>query len=266
MSLRNRVAGVDFSGARNAGNNIWIATGAVTPDGIRIEAVRRAADLPNGGESFTPALEALVRQITILSDYIIGLDFPFSLPIELIEQRSWISFAEAFSRDFAEPDDFRSHCRSITGGKELKRRTDIESRVPWCAYNIRLYRQTWAGIRHVLAPLAQNGQARVIPMQTPKDGIALLAEICPASLLKREGLYKPYKGRGDELRAARAGILTSLTRRRAITPIRGKLRRTILDNPGGDALDSVLAAIGAGLVETAVPRNKFDRIESRVYF
>lgn len=266
MSLRTRVAGVDFSGARDAGKNIWIATGETTPKGVRIETLDRAADLPCGGTEFRPAVNALVSRVAALPDHLIGFDFPFSLPMELIEQRTWTAFVKAFSKRYPEPQGFRDHCRSLTGGKELKRKTDTEARVPWCAYNLRLYRQTWTGIRHVLHPLVQDNRARVIPMQTEQPGKPLVAEICPASLLKQEDLYKPYKGHGPEFRASRQNIVRTLTRRGLLSPIRGRKRQTILDNTGGDALDAVLSAIAAARIETALPRDRFDRLESRVYF
>ena len=61
MSIRNRVAGVDFSGARDAGKNIWIAEGTVSPSGVKIEKLQRASELPGGGHSFEPAIIALVK-------------------------------------------------------------------------------------------------------------------------------------------------------------------------------------------------------------
>lgn len=266
MSLRDRVAGVDFSGARAAGKNIWIAEGAVTPNGVKIESVQRAADLPGGENAFDAAMTALVAHVATLTDHVIGFDFPFSLPASLISQDNWPSFARCFATDYTNPEQFRDHCRGQTGGRELKRATDREARVPWCAYNLRLYRQTWAGIRHVLYPLVNEHNARVIPMQKPVNSKPLLAEICPASTLKIEDLYAPYKGRGDALRDARADILRSVTRRGLLSPVRGRLRGTILDNTGGDALDAVLSAIAVARIDTAEPRNNLDRIECRVYF
>jgi hypothetical protein len=266
VSLRDRVAGVDFSGARDAGKNIWIATGDVTANGVRIVTLERAADLPGGAKEFAPALEALVARVAGLSDHTIGFDFPFSLPRDLIKQRTWSAFVRTFSRDYATPEDFRDHCRGLTGGKELKRRTDTEARVPWCAYNLRLYRQTWAGIRHVLYPLIAQNAARVIPMQSEQPGKPLIAEICPASLLKHEDLYKPYKGSGPAFRKSRENIVRTLIRRGLLAPVRGNLRQVILDNPGGDALDAVLSALAAARIESPLPRDRYDRIESRVYF
>jgi hypothetical protein len=266
MSLRSKVAGVDFSGARDAGKSIWIAIGDVTASGVRVATLERAADLPEGAKEFTPALAALVTRVAGLSEHVIGFDFPFSLPGDLIEQRTWPAFVSAFFNEYATPEDFRDHCRSLTGGKEIKRKTDTEARAPWCAYNLRLYRQTWAGIRHVLYPLIANNTARVIPMQSAQPGKPLIAEICPASFLKQEGLYKPYKGRGPELQASRENIVRTLTDRKLLAPVRGRMRQLVLENPGGDALDAVLSAIAAARIDTPLPRDRYDRIESRVYF
>jgi hypothetical protein len=266
VSLRDRVAGVDFSGAREAGKNIWIAEGLVTAAGVKIKSLCRAADLPGGGTAFAPAMSALVEHVATLSDHVVGFDFPFSLPALLVTDNDWPSYVRHFAADFETADSFREHCRTQTGGREYKRATDTEARVPWCAYNLRLYRQTWAGIRHVLHPLTLHDRARIIPIQKPLSGIPLIAEICPASTLKAEDLYGPYKGRGDDLRIAREGILESVTRRGLLSPLHGTLRDTILDNTGGDALDAVLSAIAAARIKDPAPRGDLDLIECRVYF
>ena len=265
-ALPDRVAGIDFSGARDAGKFIWIAEGTRTAAGVRIDRLTRADALPGGGIAKEEALPALVEHVAGLGDCIVGFDFPFSLPRTLIRQRSWTAFVRAFAAAHPDADSFRDAARAVTGGKELKRRTDTDAKAPWCAYNLKLYRQTWAGISQVLQPLVAANRARVVPMQKTVPGKPVIAEICPASLLKREELYKPYKGRGDALRKARARILNELARRRIVAPIRGRLRETILDNAGGDALDAVLAAAGAARVDNPLPRDATDRIEARIYF
>ncbi|MGB0631329.1 MAG: hypothetical protein ACPGRZ_11610 [Alphaproteobacteria bacterium] len=266
MSLRPRVAGVDFSGARNAGKHIWVAEGTPTPDGVRIDALHRADTLPNGGADFDTAMTGLCEHVAGLSDSIVGFDFPFSIPASLIEQSTWPAFIRDFAQHYPAPEGFREDCRARTDGRELKRLTDVEAKVPWCAYNLRLYRQTWAGIRHVLAPLVSRRRARIIPIQRPKDGLPVIAEVCPASFLKRENLYFPYKGRGPELLNARSRILTELARRQRLMPVRGKLRKTMVEDMGGDALDAALSAICAAGVEDVEPRSAADRLECRVYF
>lgn len=266
MSLRAKVAGVDFSGARDAGRHIWTAEGTPTPKGVRIDDLCRGDGLPSSGVAFDDAMGGLRNYLAGLTETIVGLDFPFSLPSGLIEQSTWSAFIHDFSDRFTTPDSFRDHCRTKTGGKELKRLTDVEATVPWCAYNLRLYRQTWAGIRYVLTPLVTGRRVRVIPIQTPNKGVPIIAEICPASFLKRENLYFPYKGRGPERRKARSMILSELTRRKLIVPVRGKLRQTMVEDIGGDALDAALSAICAAGIENIAPRSAADLLECRVYF
>lgn len=266
MSLRERIAGVDFSGARMAGRNIWIAEGRMTGRGIAIERLVRAADLPGGGAAFLPAMTALTEHVAGLADSIVGFDFPFSLPAPLIAEPAWTSFVRRFAVSYPAPGDFRDDCRSRSDGREMKRRTDRDARVPWCAYNLRLYRQTWAGIRHVLWPLVGDDRARAVPMQPIAEGLPVLAETCPASILKKENLYVPYKGRGDLLKAARASLLDALVDRRAFAPLPGEIRETAVANAGGDALDAMIAAIGAARVDMPEARDDLDLIEARIFF
>ncbi|MEX2455342.1 MAG: hypothetical protein WD470_11595 [Rhodospirillaceae bacterium] len=266
MSLRERIAGVDFSGARMAGRNIWIAEGRMTGRGIAIDRLARAADLPGGAAAFVPAMSALIEHVAGLADSIVGFDFPFSLPAPLIAEPTWTAFVRRFAENYPAPEAFREDCRDRTDGRELKRRTDREARVPWCAYNLRLYRQTWAGIRHVLWPLVRDDRARAVPMQPATPGLPVIAETCPASILKKESLYVPYKGRGDLLKAARAGLLDALVARRALAPLPADLRQTAVANAGGDALDAVIAAIGAARAEPPEPRDALDRIEARIFY
>ena len=266
MSLRADVAGVDFSGAQDAGKHIWIAEGTVSPRGLQIQKLQRADTLPGSGPTFEDALPSLVEHIRSLTDRIIGFDFPFSLPHVLIPDKTWMEFVLRFAKDYDTPSEFRDACRDRTDGRELKRCTDVEARVPWSAYNLRLYRQTWAGIRHVLAPLVQGGHARIIPMQKPKRGLPIIAEICPASLLKKEDLYLPYKRPNPDHAEAKIQILRELTRRKLLSPVPEKLRDKIIRDPGGDALDAILAAIAAAGIDDAEPRDDAERIEARVYF
>ena len=270
MTARSRVLGVDFSGARDAGNKIWIAEGIVTANGVEIYSCKRARDLPGGAVDLDRALRALVEHLAGKTDALAGLDFPFSLPRELIADPSWNVFVLEFAKQHSTPESFRDDCTRRAGGRELKRRTDVEARVPFSAYNLRLYRQTYWGIRDVLYRFITNHSARVIPMQSPRVGVPVIAEICPASILKREGLYFSYKGRGPLLREARRSIVDGLINRRVLQPPSEITLSLLLDDTGGDALDAVIAAIGAARVavdpEAMTPRDDLDRIEARVYF
>ena len=270
MTVWSRVLGVDFSGEKNAGNKIWIAEGVISTNGIEIESCLPARELPGGASNRSSAMRALVEHLSKQSGALAGLDFPFSLPARLIREQNWKDFISRFPQCYPSPEFFRSNCTLFGDGCEIKRRTDVEARVPFSAYNLRLYRQTYWGIRDVLYPLIAEDAVRVIPIQTPCVCKPLVAEICPASILKREGLYRSYKGPGKNLRETREFIVEQLINRRAMEWPGESILRKILDDTGGDVLDSVIAAIGAARVirdpDCMRTRDVLDLIEGRVYF
>ena len=97
-------------------------------------------------------------------------------------------------------------------------------------------------------PIVEHPSTAVIPFQSITAATkTVVAEACPSSTLKRLGLphqnYKQTAGRSPEPKhiATRQTILLGIADQVKITRHR---RRIILANPGGDALDSVLAALG----------------------
>ena len=240
---RHRVYGVDFSGARDAGEKIWIASGVVEADTLRIDACQQASDLPRSGKHRDQCLRALRDFIANETDAAFGLDFPFGLPRTLVRHPRWEDFVLSFPENYADPDVFRQISRQASKGHELKRVTDEESRTPFSPYNLRLYRQTYYGIRDLLYPLVRDRAACVLPMQEPLPHKPWLLEICPASTLKREKLYRPYKGRDEGRRAARRHILETLEGKGTLLIPDQVTRSVLLENQGGDALDSVVAAL-----------------------
>jgi hypothetical protein len=239
---RDLVYGVDFSGAKDAGKRIWIACGTAKEEGLQIETCRPAEDLPGSSREREQAMRALRELIITENRCIVGLDFPFGLPQELVGHDRWESFVLAFPQDYPSPEAFREACCEAAGGRELRRLTDEAARTPFSPYNIRLYRQTYYGIRDLLHPLMAEDQARVLPLQELAADRPWLLEICPASTLKRAGLYVPYKGIQDQRRSARRDILQGLERKR-IAIQKQAVRSTIVHDAGGDALDSVIAAL-----------------------
>jgi len=235
-----RVYGVDFSGAAMAGRKIWIAKGVAGEHSLRLEACFQAQDLPGAGPRRAAALAALRQLIADEAGACFGLDFPFGLPRPLATEPDWEAFIGQFARRFGDVQQFRADCLRAAQGRELKRVTDVESRTPFCCYNLRLYRQTYYGIRDVLAPLVQDGLVCVLPMQPMVPGRAWLLEICPASTLKRYGLYQPYKGRGMAQGAARQRLVACLEQQGV--RLEAAQRSVILDDHDGDALDSLIAA------------------------
>ncbi len=243
LHRRRRAFGVDFSGASDGGRNIWIASGVIRGDALCIEGCFRAEDLPGSGRERARCLAALRDFIHGEGGAAFGLDFPFGLPATLVKDQTWEDFARAFPRRYGTPAQFREACLTAAGGRELRRVTDGERRTPFSPYNLRLYRQTYFGICDLLVPLVASRSACVLPMQRALPHKPWVLEICPASLLKRHNLYLPYKGNGAGRRAARARILGCLERAGALRLAAQRLRDAVLDNPKGDALDSVLAAL-----------------------
>lgn len=240
----NRVYGVDFSGAKNAGRKIWIAGGVVEGELLHFEMCKPAAKLPDSGAQIGLALAALRTFILQRGPCVVGLDFPFGLPNPLVAEDRWEDFMQAFAERYPEAGSFKQTCTDTamasTGRKELRRDTDVRAETPFSPYNLRIYRQTFYGIRDVLAPLVCSGRVSVLPMQPAIPGRAWLLEICPASTLKEMGLYQTYKN--TKSAAVRDAILSSL-KHDGCAVVPEQVRCEILKDRDGDALDSVIAAV-----------------------
>ena len=259
-----RIFGLDFSGARDAGRHAWLAEGRPSPAGLEILSCRPIAELPGGAVERTGALAALRAFIAATPGGIFGCDFPFSLPRAHIETPSWTDFIGDFLH--ADAHAFYTHCRRISGGREPKRATDVESKTPWCAFNIRLYRQSYHGMGEVLRPLVVGREALVLPMQAPAPGLPWLIETCPASALKHLGWRGSYKGAG--FKNARRQILRQLSAAELLAPLPRSLRERVVGDNGGDALDSIIAALATAraLGDIDVGDGGGDELEGRVYF
>ena len=266
---QRRLWGVDFSGARDAGKAIWIAEGCLERGALRINRCVAMADEGRAMTGPVPCCEALASLIAANPDSLFGCDFPFSLPRQLIPDDSWEEFVLAFPRRFASAEDFRRSCHDAAGGRELRRPTDRVSRTPFSAYNIRIYRQTFHGIANLLHALVRDRLGAILPMQSARPDRAWLIEVCPASTLKSEGLYGSYKGCGADRALARRRILHGLVDRRLLHPLPRPLESTVLRNVGGDALDSVIAAVAgaralrSGRTDAVDPA---ESLEGRVYY
>jgi len=77
-------------------------------------------------------------------------------------------------------------------------------------------------------------------MQPPDKDKTWVIEICPACTLKTNGLYQPYKGNSEDKLETRQYILYSLEQMGL--SFTNDVKRSVLENPEGDALDSILAA------------------------
>ncbi len=274
LAEKREIYGVDFSGAADAGKRIWITKGFAASGRLEVLACARADNWLQVPTERRACLTALVDYVAQAGPSIFGFDFPFALPISITQGEDWQFFISAFARRFPDADSFRRDCYSIAtrtgdGRKELKRQTEIETRAPWSAYNVRLYRQTFYGIRDVLSPLVMSNQACVLPITPAAASLPWLVEVCPACSLKRFGLYVSYKGRGEERRTARAQILGSLEKMAILLLEDANIRQIIVDDEGGDALDSALAAWAAwqalGQISAQVDHEEDYKVEGFVY-
>ncbi len=252
LNTNRHIYGVDFSGAKDAGKNIWIAGGIVEGKKLRIEDCCRASSLSSAGKDRDSCLAALRDFIAREKNSIFGADFPFGLPNKVIQELfkvgTWTEFVRDFYKTFSSPKDFRKTCWKAANNSELKRITDKCSKTPFSPYNIRVCYQTYYGIHDILYQLISTDQACVLPMQGIERGKTIIIEICPASTLKQlkkqpngKNLYKPYKGKGEGYRNQRLQIVDALIKTNLIL-ISNPIRTIALNDTGGDALDSIIAA------------------------
>ena len=246
--MQERVYGVDFSGAKDAGKKIWIAQAVSRGQGIMVEACSPSTEFLQCSAERGEVLSALRDFIADAEDAAFGCDFPFSLPKDLIAAESWAEFLERFPERFRTEADFRASCTDsalrVGDRKELRRRTDIEARAPFSPYNLRIYRQTYYGIKELLGPLVAKNLVNVPPLHDSGDGVPWLMEVCPASTLKASGLYGSYKDARGSVEA-REFILSSLEKSGRVGFADRAVRSRVLADSKGDALDSVIAAEAA---------------------
>ncbi|SFM45895.1 hypothetical protein [Methanolobus profundi] len=239
---RSSIYGIDFSAAKSACKKIWVSRGRPVGNTLHIDECFRLADIVGSGvNSSTGRDECLAELRSVIvnaKDAVFGIDLSFSLPEPLMEE-SWEDLVLSFPSKYPSAEQFRESCRSMAGGKELKRISEISSKVPFSVYNLRLYRQTYFGIRDILHPLVRDDLACILPMQKAKSEKPWLIEICPACRLKKEEMYIPYKGKTDDRQNARLRILEYFLGKGLVIP--SSLQEKAIQDTEGDALDSIIA-------------------------
>ena len=255
------ILGVDFSGAALAGEKIWIARAHLENEKLVFAELQCAADLPAGAPARDAALNALVETIQSFEAPICGFDFPFSLQHDELDAADWRDWAISISERYADADSFRA---AYAGAR---RATDVRAKTPFAPLNLRLYRQTYYGIAHVLAPLLRTG-ALALPFDEPRAQATWLLEICPASLLKKHKLYFSYKGKSDAQRQNRERILSESQARFGLE-MSDEIEQSALNNTEGDALDAILSALCVARAlekNDWAPRDEIEKLEGRVYY
>jgi hypothetical protein len=208
----------------------------------------------SGHETRVEALSWLTSTIAASHRSLWGIDAPFGLPVELFEPGApWSSQLEFVARWKGDAISLGRHlaARSLRefGAMHVRRETDRAARTPFDCYHYRIVHQTFHAMRDVLLPLSRSRSTAILPFQYARLARAdrVVVEACPSSSLLRLGLpRRGYKQQGESLRADRVRV------RRVI--MRGILQyvrvakedeRVMLADSGGDAIDAVLAAIGA---------------------
>jgi len=241
--------GIDFSGAARAGRKVWIAE--LSPDGA--VACERADRRLGCSDDRASTLASLVEFLRHAGRTRVGCDFPFGIHRRLVERsleqsddqpiveplaepcadapdaragrrsppdppdprRAWRAFVERFPQRFATPEALRDWCFRAAGDAELRRRTDRTAAAPMAPTNLRLYRQTYFGIRDVVRPLLRSEAVAFPPMAPRPGGGPRVFEVCPACTLTRLVRARPdHTEEGDrEVGADRAEPDAVSTRR-----------------------------------------------------
>lgn len=249
------VVGVDFSGAKLAGRNTWVA--AIRPavrGPSRLLALHRLEALAGTAER-ADALAHLVRLVRDSDRALWAFDFPFGLPIEVMAAGARWAHQFDFPREWADDAygaglECLRRAKRLGGPLHIRRLSDVEAKTPFDCYHYRIIYQTFYGMRDVIGPLRRHPATAVLPFQYRRLPAArrVLVESCPASVLKVLGLpHQNYKqttgGPLTRIRLwTRHAILAGLA---PLVTIEAPHLRTIMRNGGGDALDAVIAAVGA---------------------
>lgn len=286
----SQVFGVDFSGAKLAGRNIWVAR--LLPRPRRRRLVLASLDRLHalaGTADRSPAHAHLAGLILGSRSALWGMDFPFGLPVELFPPtpswprqfdflRAWNDEAYACGLEFVRRA--RSLCPDTSGtphrtALHCRRLTDVEAQAPFDTFHYRIIYQTFFGMRDVIGVLRRDRTTAVLPFQYRKlpQAERVVVECCPSSVLKRVGLpHQNYKQpAGGPLTAVRRrtrhAILQWLGSEAVLPP---SLVRRMMRNPGGDALDAVIAGVGAARAvaaadHAAIRKHPRYRHEGRLY-
>lgn len=253
LSRIDTVYGVDFSGARLAGENAWVAR-VESPFAARpkLAALDNLGVLAGTAER-SPALGHLVSSISASDKALWAIDFPFALPVELFDPGTGLAgqldlIAAHTGTAMTWGRSCVATCQQRLGRMHVRRQTDTESRSPFDCYHYRIVHQTYHGMREVLRPLLADAHTAILPFHSPDGARRFVVEACPSSTLKRLGLpHQNYKqttpGSLTPKRLATRKALYAALHDRLEIP--AALQRLISRNPGGDALDAVLAALGA---------------------
>jgi hypothetical protein len=247
------VYGVDFSGASDAGDNVWVTELDASGDPAVSACQRAPAALAEHyeGEPTTARAETMSAIASFGSSLpptaAVGFDFPFSVPAAVargaFDAATWREVVDAVAA-CEDAVAFAERCvqwaQDRTDSTYLQRETDA-SVGALSPYHFFVNAQTYHGIADVLAPL--HGDATVVPFDDRGER-QLVAECYPAGTLDELGLHREgYKGRADAETRRREQNADEIGGDVGLEVPDG-IRQTVVDDHEGDALDSLVAAVG----------------------
>lgn len=231
LPQQGRVVGVDWSGAVHAHRKVWAATLVFERGQGRLQLLQRPFT-SRGAQSVS---EGLGPWLAAQDANVAGLDFCFSLEAGQLTSLELPStgpreLGQAIGARFISAEAFKAAV-----GPEKKRVTDARCAAPFAPTNLRMYKQTYWGLRAL-------GTCRgAFPPWSTSPGPAVV-EVLPAEVVRWLGLPKTYKGRDFEQRRREI-----LRRVRESTELRipDSELLTMVSDADGDALDALLAALSA---------------------
>jgi hypothetical protein len=141
--------GVDFSGARKAGDALWVAELTPRPRRGRrsasprlvLKSLERMTTLC-GTADRGPVLRSLVELVRQSESALWGFDVPFGLPVELFTPGSTWADQFAFLSEWAEEAyacglECVRRSMELLGRMHIRRATDTEAKAPFDAFHYR---------------------------------------------------------------------------------------------------------------------------------
>lgn len=140
--LPRTIFGVDFSGAKEAGKNVWLAETQVVGNRLRLTELQSLESLA-GTSAREPALAHLVQLIRGSDRALWAMDFPFALPLEVFPPKTSWAAQLAWVRSWdSEAYGLGLECvrraRLLGDAMHIRRQTDTEARTPFDCYHYRI--------------------------------------------------------------------------------------------------------------------------------
>lgn len=248
-AVPKRIYGVDFGDYFESGDGLWVTEATVVDDALRVLDCRPASERFGVSTDRALVLGSLTSFLaTVPDDSVVGLDFPFGLPDELVPADHWNTFLARFPDWFASPDDLHRRCKThaelVSGTRQPVLRETDEPLGALSPYDERLQDRTFYGIRDVLRPLVTTELVTVQPMMEPSSALPSLIETYPAGTLEELQLHPVgYTGDDESAERRRDDNLDGLADHGVefATDVQSELRT----DAGGNALDSAVCAFAA---------------------